>query len=110
MYEETNQASLGKIAKPNVEPPSPMADAFQRIGGYQSHTADLLGLLEKRLDVALRPPNDAGNKAECGQASINKAECGQASICRLHGLALDVATRQEQINERLQELIDRIGL
>lgn len=100
MYEETNQASLGKIAKPNVEPPSPMADAFQRIGGYQSHTADLLGLLEKRLDVALRPPNDAGNKAECGQASI----------CRLHGLALDVATRQEQINERLQELIDRIGL
>lgn len=83
-----------------VKEPRPVEDALAELGDTQLRSADLVGMLESRLAAALRPP-------------LPESPCrdpGPGYACQLHEHALDAVTRQQRLNDRLQELIDRVAI
>lgn len=88
------------VLKAVAEPASPMESAFQSLTELQSETSNLIGLAESRLVTTLGPPPPTGDDKSPGPGYT----------CRLHEYALDAVTRQRQLNERLQELIDRVAI
>lgn len=94
-----NLNNAGAAAQAPERGPSVVDINIDALQGRQFHTNDLLGTLERRLKSVLRAAPPAGDQAKAAE-DLAEAELPQqlrTAVCR-----------QEQLNERLGELIDRL--